>query len=426
MNKPSVAIIGTGAAGLACGHILHKQYDITVYEQNDYLGGHANSVTIEYQGETVRFDTAFVVFNNVAYPHFMGMLEELKVPSMYCPMSFSFQIMPDGLQYKTHGLTYCFCDIENLINPRFLKMLYEMLKFYRQVREVLTDPRYRDYSISQYLKEKGYSDAFLHYFLIPLIAVTWSVPPEKMLAYPIYTLVDFLKSHGALQGLVGGSHWRTVVNGSRSYVEKISEPFRDRIHTNRGVSRVRRVNGRVEVTDTAGASTMYDHAILACHADQALAMLGDPTPLEQELLSKFEYNGSRVVVHTDGSLMPKKKRHWAGWNYYVHYAHKDDLNPKSSFTYHMNTLQKVAAKHDYFVTIGDSDRVDPRTILKEFLYHHPTFDVAASKAQAELHRLNENGLVFYCGSYFKFGFHEDAFRSGVEASRKLMGANIPR
>lgn len=424
MNKSKVAIIGTGAAGLACGYVLHKHYDITLYEQNDYVGGHANSVTAEHNGESVRFDTAFVVFNNVAYPNFIRILDELKVPSMYCPMSFSYQIMPKGLQYKTHGLTYCFCDLANITNLRFLRMLYEMFKFYRQAPKVLHDARYRNYSIQQYIRENNYSDEFLHDFLIPLIAVTWSVPPEKMLAYPIYTLIDFLAGHGALQGVTGGMHWRTVVNGSRSYVEKITALFPERIFTNRGVNRVSRRNGQVQITDVNGQQDRYDQVIFACHADQALAMLDDPSELEQRLLSKFQYSSSRVVVHTDSSLMPKKKRHWAGWNYYVRYRDAQDLNPPSSFTYHMNTLQCVSKQNDYFVTIGDTSRVNEHTILREFLYQHPTFDVDAAQAQTELHLLNQNGHSFYCGSYFKFGFHEDAFRSGVEACRALAGESI--
>ncbi|MGH6801864.1 MAG: NAD(P)-binding protein, partial [Methyloceanibacter sp.] len=170
MTKPAVAIIGTGAAGLACGHFLHDRFDVTLYEKNDYIGGHANSVTVCHGGETVRFDTAFVVFNNAAYPLFMRLLEELKVPNMYCPMSFSFQIEPDGLEYMTHGLSYCFCDLKNLRSWRFLKMLFEMVKFHRQAREVLTEPQYRELSIADYMKARGYSDDLLQRFLIPLIA----------------------------------------------------------------------------------------------------------------------------------------------------------------------------------------------------------------------------------------------------------------
>ncbi len=422
MTKPTVAIIGTGAAGLACGHFLHQRFEVTLYEKNDSIGGHANSVTVSHGAETVRFDTAFVVFNNAAYPLFMRLLGELKVPNRYCPMSFSFQIQPDDLQYMTHGLTYCFCDLENLRSWRFLKMLFEMVKFHRQAREVLTEPRYRDLSIADYMKARGYSDDLQQRFLIPLIAVTWSLPPEEMLAYPVLTLVEFLENHGALQGVMGRKHWRTVINGSRSYVERIAEPFRDRILLNRGVTRVRRGSGLIDVEDDRGERRRFDHVVLACHADQALSMLTDPTAQERELLSKFRYHKSRVLVHTDTSLMPRKRRHWAGWNYYVEYDH--DRRPRSSTTYHMNTLQKISATTDYFVTFGDTSRVDPGKVLKELHYEHPIFDLGAIHAQAKLETLNRNGRTFLCGSYFKYGFHEDAFRAGVEVCRALTGEPI--
>ena len=422
MTKPTVAIIGTGAAGLACGHFLHHRFDLTLYEKNHYVGGHANSVTVSHGGETVRFDTAFVVFNNAAYPLFMRLLEELKVPNRYCPMSFSFQIEPDGLQYMTHGLSYCFCDLKNLRSWRFLKMLFEMVKFHRQAREVLTEPQYRELSIAAYLSARGYSDDLLQRFLIPLIAVTWSLPPEAMLAYPVLTLVEFLDHHGALQGVMGRKHWRTVVNGSRSYVDRIAEPFRDRILMNRGVTHVRRGNRAVEVQDDRGERRRFDHLILACHADQALALLADPTPDERELLGRFRYHRSRVLVHTDTSLMPRNRRHWAGWNYRVEYDR--DRRPRSSTTYHMNTLQKVSETTDYFVTFGDTSHVDTSKVLKDLSYEHPIFDLTAIHAQAKLHTLNQNGRTFFCGSYFKFGFHEDAFRAGVEVCRALTGEPI--
>jgi uncharacterized protein len=422
MTQSTVAIIGTGAAGLACGHLLHKNYDLTVYEQADYLGGHANSITVEHNGETVRFDTAFVVFNDPAYPNFIRALDELKVPHMRAPMSFSFRIQPSGLEYMTRGLTYCFCDWENLRSLSFWKLLYEMGKFYRQAPAVLTDPKYRDYSIDAYVREHGYSEAFTHSFLIPLIAVTWSLPPEKMLEYPIFTLVEFLYNHGALRGFRTGQSWRTVTNGSRSYIEKLVVPFQDRIQLGCGATAVKRYKDYVEVTDTYGQKRKFTHVILTCHADQSLRLLADPTPAEQAILSKFKYNRTQVVAHYDPSVMPRKKRNWAAWNYFVEYD--ADNKPLFSFTYHMNRLQQVSKNNDYFVTIDGTERIDKSKIFREFTYEHPLFDLAAIKAQAELPRLNTDGQVYFCGSYCKYGFHEDAFRSGVEVCRRLTGQPI--
>lgn len=422
MEKEKIAIIGTGAAGLACGYFLHEAFDITIYEKNDYKGGHANTVTVEAGGETVHTDTAFVIFNNTAYPMFCRLLDELDVDHMRSPMSFGFQISPIGWEYMTHGLTYCFCDPKYLVNPRFLKMLFHMWRFHRNAPEVLTDAKYQDYSIAEYVKEKGYGDEFLNCFLIPLIAVVWSLPPEKMLDYPARTLVEFLDNHGAFQGVFGQKHWRTVVNGSRSYIDKIVARFEDKVLMNRTVTHVSRNNGALKITDDKGDTRIFDRVILACHADQSLRILDDPTPLEQKILSQFRYIQTKVMLHTDPSVMPKKKKHWAGWNYLV----EDNTGPalKASFTYHMNALQKVSRSRDYFVTVNPTARIDPDKVLREFDYEHPIFDLAAIKAQGELHRLNENHHTYFCGSYFKYGFHEDAFRSGLEVCRRITGEPI--
>ena len=423
MQRPTIAIIGSGAAAMACGHLLHKDFDLTVYEKNAYLGGHANTVTIETAEETVHVDTAFVVFNNVAYPLFCRLLEELEVDHMQCGMSFGFQIPSADWVYMTRGLSYCFCD-KNLFKPGFIKMLYQMWRFHRSAKEVLEDPKYHHYTIAEYAQEKGYGHEFLHFFLIPLIAVTWSLPSEKMLDYPILTLVRFLDNHGALQGVTGKKHWRTVVNGSGAYIQKVSAPFKERILTNRGVTQVVRADDRVAVTDESGETRHFDKVIFACHADQALAMLEAPSDLQCGLLSKFGYCATKSVLHTDATLMPTKRKHWACWNYLI--EEDEGGNGHESYTYHMNTLQKVSKHRDYFVTVNGSQRIDLAQVIKEFDYEHPIFDLAAIQAQQDLPRLNEAGPVYFCGSYFGFGFHEDAFRSGVEVCRRIIGDDLWR
>jgi predicted NAD/FAD-binding protein len=418
MAQPTLAIIGAGAAGLSCAYRLHKDFNITVFEKNTYIGGHANTVTVDYNGETVRLDTAFVVFNDPAYPLFNRLLHELHVSSMRCPMSFGFQIKPLGWEYITYGLTYCFCDWENLFNSRFLKMLLQMWRFHRQAHEVLKQDRYRAYSIAQYVQEKGYGEDFLNNFLIPLLAVTWSLPPKEMLAYPVFTLVQFLDNHGVLQGIFGRKRWMTVVGGSRSYVDTIAAPFQDKILLECAISRVALQEGKAVVRDTQGQTRIFDKLIFACHADQALRILQDPSPLHQEILSRFRYQPTRVIVHTDPALLPKNRRRWAGWNYLADYDANNNL--ATSFTYYLNRLQKVSTRSDFFVTINDTGKVNKTTILKEFYYEHPVFDLPAIKAQAELHRLNQAGPVYFCGSYFGYGFHEDAFRSGSEVCKALL------
>ena len=422
MTQPSLAIIGTGISGLACGHFLHDKYDLTLYEQNDYIGGHANTAVIQDQDETVYTDTAFVIFNDQNYPYFNRLLKELDVPTISCPMSFSFKIRPTGWEYNTKGLSYLPNSIKHLFDKRFRAMLAETGRFYREATEIYRETKYHDYSIGQYVKEKGYSDDFLNYYLIPIIAVVWSIPDDDMLGYPALTMIEFLENHGAFQGIFGRKRWRTVAKGSASYRDKIILPFKDRIQTECAVTNILRRDDQVEVTDGQGNTRLFDQLILACHADQALELLADPTDQERALLSQFRYSKATVHLHNDASIMPQQRRMWAGWNYLVDKDASGQLN--SSFSYYMNKLQRVSENKDYFVTVNDRGWIDPDKVLRQYEYEHPIFDLNAINAQSKLHQLNNNGHTFFCGSYFKFGFHEDAFRSGLEVSRKITGEPI--
>ena len=420
---PSVAIIGTGPAGLACGYFLHKQYDMTIYEKNDYVGGHAHTVTIDEDRVPVHIDTAFIIFNPRNYPLFNRLLMELDVQCWKAPMFISFQHIPSGLEYAFTGFTRMFADIRNLFNLPFLRMILQIRRFQSEALEILEDNRYERRSIADYVKEKEYGEDFLQKFLIPIVSMLWSIPPERMMDYPARTLVEFMKNHEFLHHWIYFiNHWRTIVNGSVSYTDKIITPFKERIHLSRGVKKVRRENGKVTVIDDRGEHTVFDHVILACHADQSLSLLEEPTPQERRLLSKFKYAPTRVVLHTDSSVMPRRRRAWAGWNYRIDYDR--DHKPSASFTYYMNMLQRVSKKRNYFVTINDCKVINPSKIIREFKYEHPLFDYEAVNAQPELRELNKNGQIYFAGGYFKYGFHEDAFRSGVEVCRLITGERI--
>lgn len=422
MAQESIAIIGTGAAGMACGYFLHSDYDLTLYEQNDYVGGHANTATIETNEETVYTDTAFVIFNDENYPLFNRMLQELQVNSIQCPMDFSINVIPSGWAYNTRGLSYVPSNLKNLFDPRFRSMLKETGRFYKQATEIINEPRYHHYSIADYVKEKGYSNHFLENYLIPILAVVWSIPPDKMLDYPALTMIEFLKHHGAFQGVFGRKRWSTVAQGSGSYRDKIIARFKDRIRIQCEATWVKRNENRIEIKDSHGETLSYDRVIFACHADQALQSLADSDPIEKEILGAFNYTQSTVLLHTDDSIMPSNKKLWAGWNYIVDYTGERKL--RSSFSYYMNKLQQVSKKQNYFVTVNPWGRIDEQKILREYNYEHPLFDLSAIRAQKRLAELNENGHTYYCGSYFGFGFHEDAFRSGIEVCRKITGNAI--
>ncbi|MFW0717303.1 NAD(P)/FAD-dependent oxidoreductase [Pedobacter sp. N23S346] len=411
-----LAIIGSGIAGMGCAHKLQHQYDITIFEEADYIGGHTNTVTLEEDGKPIYLDSGFMVFNYETYPHLTEMFAEIDAPVMKTDMSFSVQFLPKKLEYSGSSLNHLFAQRKNLFNISYLKMLMQINRFNKQSIEILDQPQYQDYSIGRFFKEFGYSDEMLWQYLIPMSAAVWSAPMEQILDFPAITLIRFFKNHGFL-GLDTQHQWYTLENGSQAYREKLIAPFRDRIKINNKIVSVRRLeNGKVEVINAEGEVYEFDKVIMACHADQTFGIVKDKTALETELLSKFKYQLNKAIVHTDEDQMPKAKLAWSSWNYRVE-KQGDKLLP--STIYWMNSLQGVSKKTNYFVSINPTATLNPDKIVKEIDYHHPLFDVPAMQAQEQLSRLNETGPVYYCGSYFKYGFHEDAYKSAVDLCRGL-------
>jgi len=295
-------------------------------------------------------------------------------------------------------------------------MLLQINRFNKQSVEILDDPAYADYSIGRFIKTFGYSEDMLWKYLIPMSAAVWSAPMEQILDFPAVSLIRFFKNHGFL-GLNSQHQWYTLHQGSQAYRELLIKPFKDRIKLNTPVRSVlRQDDGRVQVGTADGQVTLFDKVIMACHADQAYRIVDRQTKNEERLLSKFKYQPNKAVLHTDESLMPKKKLAWSSWNYRVE-KHGDRLVP--STIYWMNRLQQVSDQQNYFVSINPSQALDPEKVIKEIAYEHPLFDVAAMQAQAELPLLNVDGPVYYCGSYFKYGFHEDAYASAVALCKNL-------
>lgn len=405
-----VAIIGTGIAGMGCGHLLQYKYHLTFYEEQDYIGGHTNTITLEEHGEPVYIDTGFMVFNQQTYPQLSRLFDKIHAPVKTTDMSFSVQYLPDHLEYSGSSLNHLFAQRRNLFNPAFLKMLMQINRFNKESVAILDQPKYENYSIGKYISEFGYSQDMLWKYLIPMSSAVWSTPMEQILDFPAVSLIRFFKNHGFL-GLDTQHQWYTLHNGSQSYRELLIKPFKDRIQLRKKVVEVSRMaDGKVSVLAADGSSAIYDRVILACHADQAYGMVKDKTPDELRLLSKFKYQPNKAVLHTDGNLMPKKKLAWSSWNYRVE-KQGDALVP--STIYWMNRLQQVSNHQDYFVSINPSSSIDTKKIIREIDYEHPLFDVPAMQAQKELPILNQHGPLYYCGSYFKYGFHEDAYASAV-------------
>jgi predicted NAD/FAD-binding protein len=414
------AIIGTGIAGMGSAHFLHKTHDLTIYEQNDYVGGHTNTVTVDEDGKPVYIDTGFMVFNYKTYPNLCRLFAEIGAPVKKTDMSFSVQHVPTGLEYSGSSVNHLFAQRKNIFNIKYLKMLMQIGRFNKESVKIVDDPKYADYSIGRYIKEFGFGEEMLWKYLVPMSSAVWSTPMEQMLDFPAVTLIRFFQNHGFL-GLDTQHQWYTLDKGSQSYREILIRPFKDRIHINRKAIKITRSNGKVSVHASDGSQETFDRVIIATHGDQALQLLEAPTNDEQRLLSCFKYQYNKATLHTDENIMPKTKLAWSSWNYRIQ-MQNGQLTP--STIYWMNQLQGVSDKKNYFVSINPHDNIDPKKIIREIDYEHPLFDVPAKNAQAQLHKLNQNGPVYFCGSYFKYGFHEDAFASAVQLCSQLLGKPV--
>ena len=413
-----LAIVGTGIAGMGAAYFLNKNYDITVFEKDNYVGGHTNTITLKENGKNIFIDTGFMVFNKITYPNLTRLFEKLNVAIKPTDMSFSVFHLESGLEYSGSGLNGLFAQRKNLFNPKFVKMLFQVNRFNKESLETLSDPKYSDYSLADYVEEKGFSQEFLNKYLIPMSAAVWSSPPDLMLKFPAKTLVRFFHNHGFL-GLDTQHQWYTVVDGSQNYRNKIIKEYQDKIHINRAVKTVLRENGKVKITTIDNIEYVFDKVIFASHADEALKMLADPTDMESNILSKFKYQLNKATLHTDKTIMPKNKKVWSSWNYRIEPKNGE---VKTSTIYYMNSLQHVSKNRDYFVSINDPGNVAKDKVIKEIDYDHPLFDLDSIKAQENIQQINKQGNnTYFCGSYFNYGFHEDAFTSALELSNQLLG-----
>ena len=414
--KERLAIIGTGIAGMGSAHLLKKYFDLTLFEKNDYVGGHTNTVNVKEDGKDIPIDTGFMVFNKVTYPNLVKLFEELDVPIKKTDMSFSVQHKPTGLEYNGSGFAGLFAQKKNVFNPGFLKMLLQIKHFNDNSIKDLESAKYDHYSLEDYIKEKGYGNNFTQKYIIPMSSAIWSTPAEVTLQFPFVTIVRFMKNHGML-GMHTQHQWYTMVNGSETYKKKIIAPFKDEIHTGKGVKTVRQKGDKAEVVTLDGKSHEFDRVIIATHGDEAFNLLENPSGLQKELLSNFKYQPNVATLHTDTSIMPKNNSIWSAWNYSI-IERKGKMLP--STIYYMNRLQHVSEKQSYFVSINDQGLVDPAKIIKEINYTHPIFTLDAIAAQDRLQELNQNGPLYFCGSYFRYGFHEDAYSSAVTLSEQII------
>jgi uncharacterized protein len=417
-----LAIIGTGIAGLGCAHFLHRKFDLTLYEKNDYAGGHTNTISVAEENRSVPVDTGFMVFNEVTYPNLTRLFKELNVAVKPTKMSFSVQHLPARLEFCGTSLNHIFAQRKNLLRPRFWKMILQINRFNIEAIKALSAPQFQNFTLGDYVRAKTYGGDFLNFYLVPMSSAVWSTPPELMLDFPAVTLLRFFHNHGFL-GLHTQHPWLTVINGAKSYVEKITAPFHEKLQLKNGAARVCRKNNLVHITDVSGHAEIFDKVIFASHADETLKLLSDADDQEHRLLGEFKYQPNSALLHTDSSVMPKTKRAWASWNYRIDSGADGKISP--STIYWMNSLQGVSNRQNYFVSINGENSVNPNSILKRIEYEHPVFSLGAIKAQKELPMMNQRQTnVYFCGSYFKYGFHEDAFMSALELCRTLTGERL--
>jgi len=413
-------VVGSGVAGMSAAYFLQKKYDVTLLEKNDYIGGHTNTVEVEENNKSVPIDTGFMVFNEVTYPNLLKLFAKLEVDYKNTDMSFSVKHLESGLEFNGSSWSGLFSQRKNIFNLRFWKLLLEINRFNKLAPTLLEQKDFHELSIREFIQKYHFSQYFLSNFLIPMSSAVWSTPFQDMLDFPARTLIQFFYNHGFL-GLDCQHQWKTVINGSEQYKQKLLKSLKGEYRKNAKVFSVYKQDQKWCVELHNGEKLLTDKVVFASHADETLAMLSKPTALQVELLSKFKYQENIALLHTDDSVMPLEKRAWSSWNYII-------ANEKSGQTftvYFMNMLQHVSQQVNYFVNINGEEHVNKEKVLKRIVYHHPLFDVAAIEAQSRLHELNQSSDgLYFCGSYFKYGFHEDALTSSVNLCESILGEKV--
>jgi len=422
-----IAVIGSGIAGLTAAWRLDSEHDVTLFEAGDHLGGHTATVDVEWQGRTHAVDTGFIVFNDWTYPTFIALLDELGVEWQYSNMSFSLSCERTGLEYNGTSLNSLFAQRRNLVNPRFLRMLTDILRFNREAKAFAAEPSGdpaadASYTLSAFLKNGGYTPQFVEQYILPMGRAIWSAEATAMLDFPARFFIDFFARHGFLN-VNDRPVWRTVRGGSREYVRRMQSKLRASVRVSTPVIGVRRLPHQVQIRTATGIEA-FDQVFIASHADQALGMLEDPTAAEREVLGSFPFAANETVLHTDASVLPRTPLARAAWNYHLL---KDPQEPVA-LTYDMNVLQNLDAPVKFLVTLNHTRAIDERKILRRFMYHHPVYLPKGVAAQARHREINGVRRTYYCGAYWRCGFHEDGVVSGqaaVDHFREDTDAQLP-
>lgn len=420
MKELKIAVVGSGIAGLSAAWLLSKRHKVTLYEAGDYLGGHANTVDLFIDDDEISVDTGFIVFNELNYPNLTALFSCLDVATEQTEMTFSLSQNRGEYEYSGSGLTGFFGQPANIAKLKHWLLLKDVSRFFRTcLRHIEKYPE--TISLGEFLKREGYSASFINDHILPMGAAIWSTAMTYMLAFPARSFVEFYDNHGMLQ-VAGRPLWRTVSGGSRTYIEKLRHDADFEIQLQNGIRRIKRQDNFVQLLDNRGAERPFDHVVIATHADQALKLLGDPTPSEKRLLGSVAYQENETILHRDTRFMPRRKSIWSSWNYL---KNGEGVDTSLCVTYWLNRLQKINTATNLFVTLNPNDEIHPKAIEATFRYHHPVFSADTIAARKNLWSLQGKQRTWFCGSYFGYGFHEDGIQSGLAVAEQLGGVRRP-
>ena len=408
-----IAIVGSGISGLTCAYLLNREHDITVFEKNDYVGGHTHTHEIEYDGEEFSVDSGFIVYNEWTYPNFIKLLDQLGVERQLTRMGFSVKSEKNNLEYAGHSLNGLFAQRSNFFRPSFMRILFSMRRFNAEARDDLgiLDPQI---TLGQYLTSNNYPREFIQHYIIPIGAAIWSTVPKQMMDVPAVFFIRFFENHGLLQ-VVNRPNWWVISGGSKKYVEKMIYDFKGKIRLSTPVKNVKR--GIDSITVKFGSNGLekenFDSIIFACHSNQSLAMLDSPSKQEEEVLGAIKYQRNDALLHFDDSILPKRKNAWSSWNYLL----DEDPNRAVALTYNMNILQSLKSDRTFCVSLNSGDLIDQSKVIKHLNYEHPLFTLSSINAQGRKHEVSGKNNTYYCGAYWRNGFHEDGVISALDVCK---------
>ena len=410
-----IAVIGSGISGLSAAYYLSKKYKVDLFEREDHFGGHSYTYDINENDKKVPVDLGFIVFNKLTYPNLINFFNELEVPYEKSDMSFSVSVKDSTIEYGGTGFNALFARKNNLFNFNFIKMIYEIISFYKTA-PILLKKDLKNLTLGNYLDNSKLSKYFINYHIVPMVAAIWSMPPYEAKQMPLNFFINFFKNHG-LFNLKNRPQWKYVKGGSKTYIEKVIALNLFKYSTNISINYVDRKNNKIEIFQKNNEKLIFDKIVFATHADQALSLIKNPTKEETDVLTNFKYSKNNAYLHSDVDLMPKNTKTWSSWNFL---DHSQSLN--FTLTYWMNNLQKLKTSNNYFVTINPP--FEPKNIWDKTIFEHPIFNLSTYEAQQKLHNLQGKLNTFFCGSYFGYGFHEDGIQSSALVAN-LMGVNLP-